>query len=67
MTKEIIKRFAQEHGISTLRAMSVLAELLGKREKSSTAMEPNVNPLKHILPQTETDAYADENTILLEV
>ena len=67
MTQEIIKRFAEQNGLSTIRAMVVLAELIGKREKSSTAMEPNVNPLKHILPQTETDAYADENTILLEV
>lgn len=38
MTTEIINRFAREHGISTIRSMVVLVELLGI-EKRSTGMD----------------------------
>ena len=37
-TTQIIQRFAKEHGISTIRSMVVLAELLDI-EKRSTGMD----------------------------
>jgi hypothetical protein len=39
MTADLVNRFAVTHGISKLRAMVVITELLGQ-QKSSTGMEP---------------------------
>lgn len=42
MTTELIQRFAVEHGISKIRAMVLITELIGK-EKRSTGMDRNVD------------------------
>ena len=47
MTTELIQRFADEHGISKIRAMVLITELIGK-EKRPSGMRRNVDMVDNL-------------------